>query len=122
MTQISQLGCMCEYVSSHSKIVRPFQEWNEDCQITNKQMDYTWGDDKFFDKINLIRNIDKDYFTIPSGPRVYRYFIFSDKIKRYQVGARDMLEYISHKIENKHLETNAYDFPYRTVDKLFEYY
>lgn len=122
LTQISQLGCMSEYASSHSKIVRPFQEWNDDCHITNRQMDYTWGDNEFFDRVSSIRNIERDFFTIPSGPRVYRYFLYSDKIKKYQVGARDMLEYIAHKIESKHWEINTYDFPYRTVDKLFEFY
>lgn len=120
-TQINQLSCMCEYVGSHNKILRPFKEWNDECKITNKQMEYTWGDYKSFDKINSISNIEKDYFTISSGPRVFRYFIFFNE-KRYQVGARDMLEYIAHKIENKHWDIKTYDFPYRTVDKLFEYY
>ena len=122
LTRISQLGCISEYAANHSKVTRPFKEWNEDCTLTNKQLWYTWGDSQFVHKVTLIRNIERDYFTIPAGLRIFRYYIDFGDVKKYQVGARDLLEYIAHKIESKHWEINTYDFPYRTVDRLFEYY
>lgn len=41
---------------------------------------------------------------------------------KYTLGARDFLEYVVHKIIDKHTgkESNAPDFPYRSVDYLFE--
>lgn len=121
LTAISQLSCINTYAIENKDVIRPFDQWNEDCLITRRQLAYTWGDSRFIESVDEIRDIHKNYFTIPTGQNVYKYSVDIGSIE-YQIGARDLLEYIAHKIESKHWIMNTYDFPYRTVDKLFEFY
>ena len=102
-------------------LIRPYDRWSDDQELINKQNMYTWGDNKFVNNVEDIMHIEKDFFSIPSGPRVYKYILQFEDFK-YQVGARDFLEYIANKIEGKYEDTKSPNLPYITVDKIFEYY
>ena len=114
------------YCVDHSKqtqqLSRPFSQWGEDQKIIRKQLSATWGSAVFRNYAKKISDIKKQCFTIPSGQNVYSYILEIDGMS-YQVGARDFLEYIAHKIEEKYWGApNTPDIPYRTVDRIFEYY
>jgi hypothetical protein len=53
---------------------------------------------------------------------VYKFNVVTNDGTSYQLGARDCLEYIAHKIESKNWNVNHPDFPYKSIDRLFEYY
>ena len=109
-------------IRQEKKLVRPFDRWGEDQKIVNKQFQYTWGCRHFENYIGSICDIDSQYFEISTAAKVYKYELIFKNL-RYQVGARDFLEYIAHKIEYKHFaEDNVPELPYKTVDKIFEYY
>lgn len=103
-------------------MARPFKKWDEDSEITYKQLDYTWGGNDFIENKHKIKNIKSEYFEIDTNAKVYKYILTLNDGSKYQVGARDFLEYIAHKIESKNWKVNHPAFPYKTVDLIFEYY
>ena len=104
------------------QITRPFSKWDEDADLTIKQFQYTWGGGDFNNQKAKIATIENDYFEIYTGARVFRYILTTDAGYRYHIGARDFLEYIAHKIEEKNWQVNHPVFPYKTIDLIFEYY
>ncbi len=117
---------------------RPFKEWDSDSDLLKLQYLYTIGSGKFVD---LVTNIGKpniseekrcafdESFTHRQRKfGIYKYNIPIDSqgaiSTNYDLGARDLLEYIAHKIENKHFPTAipVSQFPYESVDVLFEKY
>lgn len=103
------------------KIIRPFSEWDDDTQLTDRQFSSTWGCDDFIDENVKIKSLKNEFFTIDTGARVFKYILVLENNSEYHVGARDFLEYIAHKIETKHWETSHPHFPYMTVDSLFDF-
>lgn len=104
------------------RIGRPFSKWDDDSIITRKQNAYTWGGKEFINEKQKILRIEKEYFEINTGAKVYAYILTTNIGVEYHIGARDFLEYIAHKIESRHWTVNHPVFPYETVDLLFEYY
>ena len=102
---------------------RPFTDWDEDSNLTNKQKTYTWGDDNFVDEIQGISEMESIHFVVPeTGARIFRHNLILSDGNFYQLGARDLLEYIAHKIEGKHwLVDDTPDLPYRTIDFIFDF-
>lgn len=92
--------------------------------LTSRQSSFTWGDSDFIDAI-----VDVEGFKcIPEEVvgydfKLYKYQIEFSNGKKYHFGARDLLEYIAYKIENKHFPSDEKlpDIPYRTVDFFFEF-
>jgi hypothetical protein len=121
MTIRGQLACISTYSKQYKELIKPFDRWDEDCIITSHQLDYIWGCSDFYESVETIFRIRKEFYAMPTGQNVYKYLLETD-IGSYQVGARDLLEYIAHKIETKYWSVNTYDFPYRTVDKLFDHF
>lgn len=105
---------------TNKEVKRPFNEWSDDCKLTFKQTEYTWGAGA--SNSGKIIDIKSDYFKSCYGHRIFRYTLTFDNGEKYQFGARDFLEYLAHKIQNQFWATNAPDLPYRTIDKIFEYY
>ena len=116
---INDFAWVCKKIEEKGKLIVPFNDYSD---ITGKQTEYTWGNGKCKAQIGKIVEIAQDYFTSCYGHNIYRYFLKFDDGTIYQIGARDFLEYLAHKIQSKFWKTNAPDLPYRTVDKLFEYY
>lgn len=107
-------------------IERPFDRWDEDTEITNNQFAYTWGGhvtylDNFINIREKILNIERKYFELDNKAKVYGFILETNKFK-YHAGARDLLEYLAHKIEKRYWEVNHPTYPYETVDLVFEYY
>ena len=114
------------YLVNHSKqeqqLIRPFNQWGEDQDLVYEQLLATWGDSEFRDYAGRISGITSKSFTIPTGQNIYSYILEIDGTS-YRVGARDFLEYIAYKIEDRYWgAANAPDLPYKTVDRIFEYY
>lgn len=109
------------HANKEKKITRPFSEWDEDTQLTDRQHAFTWGCNEFIDENIKIKEIQNEFFEIYTGARVFKYTLLLENGFKYQVGARDFLEYIAHKIETKHWETLHPHFPYMTVDSLFDF-
>lgn len=111
---------------NEEQIERPFNKWDEDTKITNNQFAYTWGGhvpqwNNFINEQEKIIKIEREYFELYNEAKVYGFILETNKFK-YHAGARDLLEYIAHKIEEKYWEVNHPAYPYETVDLLFEYY
>lgn len=108
-------------VKESGKLTIPFTNWDdEDCE-TQEMTSHTWGGDRFISEASSITSMRREGFQIRSGQWVYKYIATTDSSGEYQIGARDLLEYLAHKIENYYWETNAPDLPYRAIDKVFDH-
>lgn len=104
-----------------SGLNRPFNEWDEDTKLVIEQFLYTWGCGRFENIAPKINGFKQTFFTSYTGSRVFKYEInFSDNTL-YQVGARDFMEYIAHKVESRFWKTNHPDMPYKIPDLIFDY-
>lgn len=87
----------------------------------------TWGSVEFIESV-AASNIERINMTFEKPQekeyRIYQYDLVLDNNKTYQLGARDLLEYIAHKIESKHFpgEEKLPDLPYHSLDILVNYY
>ena len=119
-------------------IDRPFDKWNEDSFILHTQLNRSFGRGPSVNYVTSIGTITADY-EIVSGydghlkmdreHRVYQYFaeVFEPGKAMpiiYNLGARDILEYIAYKIELRFFPNRpaAPQMPYESVDWLFDKY
>lgn len=109
-------------VQNKKRLEIPFVEWSDDSKLTFQQTNYTWGNGPGNIHSGKIIDVQSDYFTSVHNHNIYRYVLKFEDGTYYQFGARDFLEYLAHKIENQFWETSAPDLPYRTVDRIFDYY
>ena len=121
-TFLNQCRNIFTIAQGEGRINKPFNKWDNSCWTTNKQNSYTWGDSKTVSSAGEIHAIVNDHFTTEYQHNVYRYVLKFDCGIDYQIGARDLLEYLAHKIQKKFWGSTAPDLPYKTVDLLFEYY
>lgn len=120
--RLNEFAYLVNHSKREQKIIRPFQQWDDDQILIRKQHYATWGSFDFENYAEKISDIKRKFFTIPSGQRIYSYTLVIDG-RLYKAGARDFLEYIAHKIEDQYWGAgNVPDLPYRTVDRIFEYY
>lgn len=119
---VNNFAWISKMAEINQKLTRPFREWSDDCNLTFKQTSYTWGNGEAKDDSGKVIDIQSDFFISPYDHNIFRYNLKFEDGTQYQFGARDFLEYLAHKIENKFWKTNAPDLPYRTVDKVFDYY
>jgi len=100
---------------------KPFEDWDEDTRLTDKQREYTLGQEHSeytFDKITNIRNKP---FNNNNVHNVYKYYIDLDDNNAYHIGAADFYEYIAAKIEKKFYNKDHIQLPYDTIDYLFDF-
>lgn len=121
MVFVSSFTHMVRDGHANKYLNRPFDRWTKDHELTRKQQFYTWG---MGDKTSNghIFKIVKDSFTSEYGHNIYRYCLRFDDGIDYLFGARDFLEYIAHKIQNKFWTTCSPTLPYKTIDKLFDFF
>ena len=133
-----------EYAHKHGKIIRPFDEWTVESRTLWTQFIRNFGgiaqneSDRFIDQVSEIGNVISD-FEITSGfdsnlnvqreHRVYKYSlpvlaVGATTPIHYNLGARDLLEYIAYKIELKNFPNRslAPQLPYESVDLIFNKY
>mgnify|MGYP004633507321 FL=1 len=122
----------------NGSINRPFNEWNNESSILRTQFFRGFGECKNIDVVSQIGNVTSNY-VITSGfdgnlniqreHRVYQYILpvleFGKSTQvSYQLGARDILEYIAYKIEKKFFPNRplAPQLPYESIDLIFSKY
>ena len=133
-----------ESAHKHGKIIRPFDEWSDDSRTLRTQFERTFGgitqneSARFINQVSAIGNVISD-FEIISGfdsnlnvqreHRVYKYSLPVLAVGKttpihYNLGARDLLEYIAYKIELKNFPNRplAPQLPYESVDLIFNKY
>lgn len=117
-------------------IHRPFKEWSDESLVLRTQFLRSFGDNR---TINFVSNIGEatSKFVITSGydsnlhiqrqHRVYEYLIPVFEVGKstpisYNLGARDILEYIAYKIEFKNFSCrpSAPQLPYKSIDLIFD--
>lgn len=126
------------------KIIRPFDEWSDESRTLQTQFIRTFGgitqneSGRVINQVSEIGNVISD-FEIISGfdsnlnvqreHRVYKYFlpvlaVGATTPIHYNLGARDLLEYIAYKIELKNFPNRplAPQLPYESVDLIFNKY
>ena len=128
-----------ESAYKHGEIIRPFDEWTVESRTLWTQFIRTFGGDtqnerdRFINQVSEIGNVISD-FENTSGfdsnlHRVYKYSlpvlaVGATTPIHYNLGARDLLEYIAYKIELKNFPNRplAPQLPYETVDLIFNKY
>ena len=144
LSNVQRFLNILEYAHKHRKIIRPFDEWTVESRTLWTQFIRTFGgitqneSDRFIDQVSEIGNVISD-FEITSGfdsnlnvqreHRVYKYSLSvlavgTTKPIYYNLGARDLLEYIAYKIELKNFPNRplAPQLPYESVDLIFNKY
>lgn len=124
-----------QFAISNGYIKRPFRDWNDDSNLTKQQYLYTMGHEQFVDNVSDIgapdislveqEGFDESFSHRQRKFNVYKYCVpVNDGSEIYHLGARDLLEYIAHKIETRHYPSTdkVSQFPYQSVDLLFEKY
>lgn len=134
LSYIRYFNDICQFGKKESKIEIPFKNWAEDTKELRKQLDYTFGSKRDKNENIGITSIDKSSYSFSGFDNhlkinridinVFKYEITFKNNSKYQLGARDLLEYIAHSIERKYYNpvNSCPDFPYKTVDILFDYY
>lgn len=133
-----------ESAHRHGSITCPFNEWNDESRTLLTQFTRSIGgnsvneSDRFINFVSKIDNATSDYVEI-SGfdgnlqkQRVHRVYKYSLPVFEkgnsipiyYNLGARDILEYIAYKIELKYFPNRppAPQLPYESIDLIFDKY
>lgn len=117
-------------------INRPFNEWNHDSTILRTQFSRGFGENRSIASVSKIGDASAEY-VMTSGydnnlgfhrsHRVYEYLLqvyeAGESVSiSYHLGARDILEYIAHKIECKNFPNRppAPQLPYESIDLIFD--
>lgn len=112
------------YIADKTKkepISRPFDNWSAELLCIEQQHKQTWGYSKPVKSAPKITSYERDEYVIKeTQARVFKYTALMGGDIKHPIGAKDMLEYIAHKIESKHWLTDQPDIPYRTMDMVFE--
>ncbi len=124
-----------QFAVTKGYIKRPFKEWDDDSSLTKMQYSYTMGREYFVDDVKDIgqptvlseqqEGFDTSFSNRQRRFNVYKYSIpLNNGSEVYSLGARDLLEYIAHKIEVRHYPSHdkVSQFPYQSVDLLFKKY
>lgn len=123
----------------HECIAIPFQEWDHDSELLILQRYLTIGSNRqemqFVGWVQNMSDIQRCYKTGSGYDETYamrnrnfNIYTYSARINGgsipYFFGARDLLEYIAHKIEAKHYPSGVRlpQLPYDSVDLLFNCY
>ena len=133
-----------ESAHKHGKIIRQFDEWSDESRTLRTQFERTFGgitqnkSDRFINQVSEIENVISDFeiifgfdsnLNVQREHRVYKYSLPVLAVGKttpiyYNLGARDLLEYIAYKIELKNFPNRplAPQLPYESVDLIFNKY
>lgn len=119
-------------------IKRPFSEWNNESSILWTQFFRSFGDGGSIDFVSKIGDATSKFVTISGYDgnlhtqrkhRVYEYLLPVFEVGKsaptsYNLGARDILEYIAYKINLKNFSNRspAPQLPYKSIDLIFDKY
>lgn len=127
-----------ESAHKNGSINRPFNEWNNESSTLWTQFIRSFGNGRSIDFVSEIGDVTSDFvitsgsdsnFNIQREHRVYQYFLPVFEVSKltsvsYNLGARDILEYIAYKIELKNFPNRplAPQLPYESIDLIFNKY
>lgn len=144
LSNVRRFFNILEVAHRHGSITRPFNEWTDESRTLMTQFERSFGgitkneNDRFINSVFEIGDPTSE-FVITSGfdgnlqiqreHRVYRYSLpvyeEGNSISiDYNLGARDILEYIAYKIELKNFPDRplAPQLPYKSIDLIFDKY
>lgn len=121
LNELNKFANIANKIKIHG-IKKPYLDPREEAIEAEKILTFTWGGNGFISEDTDITSLTPESFTITgTSINVYKYNAELSNGKQYAVGARDMLEYIAHKIESKYWTVEAPAFPYRTMDKVLDH-
>lgn len=119
-------------------INRPFNEWDNESSTLQTQFFRSFGDNRSIDYISKTGDITSQFVTISGYDsnlhiqrkhRVYEYLLPVFEVGKsisisYNLGARDILEYIAYKINCKIFtnELSVPQLPYKSIDLIYDKY
>lgn len=138
LSRLRWFSNMRQSALSNGYIIRPFNDWYSDSKTTLLQYNMTmggiFGNSRFVNKAWKLEDaipisekasgFDASYSMKYREFNVYTYKMRVNNGIIYNLGARDLLEYIAHKVESKHFVSGEKlpQLPYESVDLLFDYY
>lgn len=138
LSRLRWFSNMQQSAFSKGYIMCPFNDWYSDSKTTLLQYNMTIGgrigNSRFVDKVWKLQDaipiskeasgFDASYSMKYRVFNVYTYNMHVNNGIMYNLGARDLLEYIAHQIESKHFVSNGRSpqLPYESVDLLFDHY
>lgn len=127
-----------ESAHKSGSINRPFSEWNNESSTLWTQFFRSFGADGSIDLVSKIGDVTSNFVTtsgydgnlhIQREHRVYEYLLPVFEVGKstpisYNLGARDILEYIAYKIDLKNFPNRppAPQLPYESIDLIFDKY
>lgn len=123
-----RLGTFFDHIDrahSQGEIRLPNMMPLDGAELTTRQTSMTWGANRFVSSVGRIENIQLTEVPIVEyGYTLFQYDLTLDDGSTYQLGARDLLEYIACKIESKHFpfEKKLPDLPYYSIDILVRHF
>ena len=138
LSKLRWFSNMRQSALSNGYIIRPFNDWYSDSKTTLLQYNMTMGG--IFGNSRFVNRAWKLEDAIPISEKAsgfdasysmkYREFnVYTYKMRVnngiiYNLGARDLLEYIAYKVESKHFAFGEKlpQLPYESVDLLFDHY
>ncbi|WP_343517113.1 hypothetical protein [Klebsiella quasivariicola] len=104
------------------KITAPFYNWPGDYQTLSQQYDFTWGNQQAIENFGTITSHEKISEHSINDINVHKYELTSSTGMKCTLSAKDLIEFITRKIENKRWkEKHYYDIPYKIVDIVLDY-
>ena len=138
LSKLRWFSNMRQSALSNGYIIRPFNDWYSDSKTTLLQYNMTmggiFGDSRFVDRAWKLEDaipisekasgFDASYSMKYREFNVYTYKMRVNNGIIYNLGARDLLEYIAYKVESKHFAFGEKlpQLPYESVDLLFDHY
>ncbi|MBL5826887.1 hypothetical protein [Serratia fonticola] len=104
------------------QITVPFYNWPDDYHTLSQQYDFTWGEQQAIKSFGTIVSHNKVSEHSINDINVHKYILNSSTGIKCTLSAKDLIEFITRKIENKRWpEKNYYDIPYKIVDLVLDY-
>lgn len=127
-----------QFALRNGYIMRPFNNWGDEAKTTILQFNMSIGNNSSECQfIDTVRNLGDAFVSYKEASgfdeayskqyrqfKIYKYSVCVNGKDTYNLGARDLMEYIAYKIETKHFETaNRFpQLPYESIDLLFTHY
>ncbi|UNC48949.1 hypothetical protein [Enterobacter huaxiensis] len=104
------------------QITVPFYNWPDDYHTLSQQYDFTWGEQQAIKNFGTVISHNKVSEPSINDINVHKYILKSSTDMECTLSAKDLIEFITRKIENKRWpEKNYYDIPYKIVDLVLDY-
>lgn len=127
-----------QFAHQNGYIVKPFKDWSDEAKTTLLQFNMSIGKNPGKSQfVNTVKNMENAFVSYEEASgfdgayskqyrqfKIYKYSVCVNGKDTYNLGARDLMEYIAYKIETKHFKTKMRlpQLPYESIDLLFAHY